>query len=60
MLENISWFKLFIEDFEKALVFIISARQVSNRPARRADERLLKEVFQVELNKQTEALAVFL
>lgn len=60
MLENINWFKLFLDDFEKALVFIISARQISNRATRRADERLLKEVFQVELQSQTQGLSGFL
>jgi hypothetical protein len=53
VLETIGWFKLFLDDFEKALVFIISARQVASKPNRRADERLLKDVFQIDLNRQT-------
>jgi uncharacterized membrane protein len=31
ILENINWFRLFMDDFEKSLVFIISARQISTK-----------------------------
>lgn len=41
MLEDINWFKLFIDDFEKALVFILTSRQVSNLSSSKVDERLL-------------------